>query len=155
MIGAASTGDITTAISGLASTGYVTAAVANAGGGSFDPTAAVTCEVYPDPDNSNPQSWSLRPVMVAASTDDIFIYNRGEEGYFPLALVSNGLMTSAISTATSGLASTGYVTNALANVLHYTLDTSHNIWVEDNAGNTLIVFRYSSINHEYTIEAPN
>lgn len=124
MIGAASTGDITTAISGLASTGYVTTAVANAGGG-FDPTAAVTCEVYPDPDDSDPQSWSLYPVMVAPSTDEIFTYDRGEKGYFPRAFV------------------------------YYTTDTSNNIWLQDKGGNSLIVFRYNSTNDTYTPEVPH
>ena len=64
-------------------------------------------------------------------------------------------MTSAISTATSGLASTGYVDTALNNILYYTTDTSNNIWLQDKGGNSLIVFRYNSTNDTYTPEVPH
>lgn len=96
----ASTGYVTTAISGLASTGYVTNAVANAGGGSFNPIS------YQTPNESAALLFVTPSGSIGHYANDNF--------YMTSNIVDTSTMNDAIGTAINGLVSAGYVTDAIS-----------------------------------------
>lgn len=134
---AASTSDITAAISGLASTGYVTAAIANAGG-AIDPSAPVELidehqlsgvqETYPlfigggsvRTFYEGSESGQATPIATIGG-DRVVVYNSGTEaiGYYDpgdsyfneITIGGAGVSAGYVANAIDGLASQGYVTS--------------------------------------------
>lgn len=128
--GLASTGAVTAAVNGLASTGYVTSAISG-----LASTGYVTSAISDF-------------VSMTTIIHDIHDSDPDKLG---------GVLENKFATLTdlNDLVSTGYVTTTLNNAVFFSTDVSNNIWLEDHEGNSLLVFRYSSANNTYTLEAPS